>query len=573
MLVSLKKTSLLIDGSILTFIALVATLLWSMAKPHVSYDLARPIEWTYQYDVDDELNSRRAASIVTYGYKNNPDLPSTIQQLNLLISSVTYHFSPAAPTLEKRMLYTLRMQSLISYLIVMFLMFGLFRQLYGPALSFGLWLLWFTCNGCNNIFLKAKEDSLCLMFVILALMALISFIKKQKRWKIYLVAVLIGLGAATKQYPLLLMYLYFPLALHFNKTDLKSALVKKEVFKSVFFEIARLTLITLFVFILVNPHYYVGIASMKEIAKHYFLEQMTDGGTLDHEAVSVARVIWVVFVKHLWEFWLGSLFALSLIRVFDQKTESARQSKVWSFFVRYAAWIVSFTVIYYGLSLYKQNQYGSTKYFLVGELICFLFAGALFERILLISKSQIRYFACAGLVLIYLFRVSDGVTGLGNTMGQIDNDFVAAAYSTSDLLVDYLAETGVQKTTPVVADFYTFFPADYNVSTHWGVSFDIIQERKASVVVLNDFGKRWYHDDPKKIYSHLEEPGQCLVLKHTINPTTQSISGLGFIDHYRHLKTVIETLKSSRNAFGADGYSFWIYDSTACLKTEKEKSQ
>lgn len=554
------------DLLVLLLIGGVAIALLKVGVPHAAYDSQRSLDWTLQWDVDDGLNADRAASILTYKYRNNPVLPVGQQQLHLAMAALGSRFAPAFPTLEMRALYTLRVQSVVAFVIAMFCFFIMLRQLFPTGTSFLVWLVWFTSGGYKFVgVFKAKEDTLCLVFVLSVFALWISYCRNRRDWKLLLSAVLIGLGASTKQYPILMVFGFLPLVLHSARKTVSGLFRDGKILRQVAKRVALLLLISLGVFVIANPNFYLGSFSPRQIAGDFVFHKMTRGGGFAASALHSLRIFWSVFVVHLFEVWLGIGLIWLVVSRIERLPHSDALAPSWKAARDYKWWIALFLAIYYAVSLYKQHQFVSPKYYIVGEVVAFLLLGAVFERALAISEARLRYVVLVALLSICGLRISQGLNGLAQGFGALAEDFRAGAHSTADEIEGVLAQATVRRTDPIVADFYTYLPRDrYDLSVHWGITREIVAARKPRILIVNGSGRGYYGNEPQGIYQDLDQRGSCYRLLKKLEPKADKSGAAGVLGAYQNLLEVIDKVTVRREPMGAAGGTFWIYDSSAC---------
>jgi hypothetical protein len=79
-------------------VVLFALVHLSTAWRHAFFDAHTSPQWRIQRLIDDTQNTVRAESILKYGYRGNPVLPSALQQLFLMSAALTHHLVPETYT-------------------------------------------------------------------------------------------------------------------------------------------------------------------------------------------------------------------------------------------------------------------------------------------------------------------------------------------------------------------------------------------------------------------------------------------------------------------------------------------
>ncbi len=222
----------------------------SVALRVATFDALTPPQRRVQRQYDDTQNSVRAESIGKYGYRSNPVLPAGIPQFFLMTGVLTHLFVPESYPSTSRYTIALRVTAAVCFVLCLLVFYWLANTLFRPTAALWVWSCFAAGTGAYaSAGYIAKENSLALLFCVLTIAIWRSYFDDKKIWKLFLSAIVIGLGGATKQYPLLLSLLLIPISWERHRSLSKSG--------KLLFLLALTTGLSL---VLVNPTYYPGFS-------------------------------------------------------------------------------------------------------------------------------------------------------------------------------------------------------------------------------------------------------------------------------------------------------------------------
>lgn len=396
-------------------IALIASMHFCLAWKFASHDAEKTPHWRVHRLYDDTQNSVRSASIDKYGRKNNPALPVGFGQgylwfatwMRPLFTSDTGDFGYTL---------TLRRGAALAFAACYLVFFSITTRLFSPWIAIIVWICFWATTGhfAGNAFV-GKENAATLLTVLLACrLALV-----RKRWAFHAAAVLLGIGAAMKLYPLLaLPMLWYAMYLSQGRKALKDVVISGAV--------------ATLLFVFLSP----SALTFSQGAGTVTGDRMAAAGGVSDELRQIWVAFWRVVVRGHAHLWLA-LAALCLVRR--------------SIPLRHWKPVGAFLVFYYGLSLWRQNYYPFVVYFLVGEVILLLTFGWVLEEMRRIENPRLRWILLS-VCLLLTMRLSwnAGHFNHANTFARMTEYVHEARHSTFDDL-DALSLTRQHK---VMSDWY-----------------------------------------------------------------------------------------------------------------------
>lgn len=428
------------------FIFAFVALYLSFAIPHDYRDVNRSPQWRMQHGWDEGQNVARAMSITKYGYRNNPIISKDMNQFYLMFSSFGQQFLSNNYDLPTRIALFERLIASISLSFCFVLFYLLCRMVAGSKASFFAWLCFVSASWSYlPIGTTAKEDSFCFLLTICIFITIVSILKDKKTcstWKYCFSAFLIGLGGATKQYPLLFAIFY---PLYFWKTE--------TTFKSALFRTLKMALLIIFFLLLASPNFFLSQFNFGS-PLGILVDQQSQTSASQQLHASWQIIKNIIIFRYL-DIYLAILL-LACIKVIKAKF-NAEETMGYRFVTSHKGLLISCIVIYYAISIYKQSYFISVRYFMIGEVAFFLLLALLTERLFQLENTKLKIMLISVLFFeAFIFNWRRGnfnyalqVSGAEQSIREIKN-------SVFDELEIYLKDLKPEQTKTILSHWYVY---------------------------------------------------------------------------------------------------------------------
>ena len=362
---------------------------------------------------------------------------------------------------------------------------------------------------------SAKEDSFCVLLTICIFMCLISILKSDSSWKFYLSAILIGLGGATKQYPLILA-IFFPIYFWKTKSSLKQALIRN----------LKMALLIVFFMLLASPNYF--------LSQHNFGTPL--GLLLDQQSQSsvIGQMTdcWNIVKNILMQRYIEFYLALFLLACVTAKNAKFNPQPLKGFpFVKTQKWLlISGLTFYYVISIYKQSYYTSVRYFMIGEIFIFLMLAILVERLLQLKNIKLKLIVFS-ILLIEAFALNwrRGNFNFALQVSGAEQSAREAKNSVFDELATYLKSLDKNQTLTILSHWYVSVPPEFQPKY---VNKIVMGYEAAEAYLGREYGFRLINEDLNKKLLEKERPTLFL----SLNPLHEQ--NLSFANCFNLIHTI-----------------------------------
>ena len=432
---------------LLLILAFVASYL-SVLIPYDYSDVGKPPQWKMHHGWDEGQNIARTISIVETPYRENFIITPGMSQFYLMLASEVQKAFPGNLSLADRVALALRVLASISFALFLLGFYWVFRMVVSPVPAFISWICMTSASwSYSTMASTAKEDAFCLAVVLGIVACFISFFRRQKKWKLFLAAVLIGIGADTKQYPLLLSPV-IPLILWCSLKDRK-----KIILETAFY--AGVVILTM---ILACPNYYLSPKGESAVQDILFGQQAVS--SLYHQMIAIWNVVREVFLLRYKEIFVAAILLVFLLR---QKIDTGKETEAFYFLKRYKTSILLYITTFYLISLYKQNYYASVRYFLIGEIAAFLLFAIILEKLFKAPSTKQKFAGLFFLCLVALvFNLKRGNFNHALQVSNKEAYLKEVAHSTLDELPVYLDSLSEEERKNILSSWYIYISPNYH---------------------------------------------------------------------------------------------------------------